>query len=394
MPIDLGFYTTRPKEIPVALPFELFVDPSTGLIRERISPELRAAMKRFYELGGYASTPVGEGGYATSMGDSFLRAFDRALSIFGQDVAGLEILEVGCAYGYLLHKLQERGARTTGVEPGEEGIQGSKQYHVTILRDFFPTAQLKGRQFDVVLSHGVLEHIEDLEAMLAAMIESTKEGGLIFCAMPECEKKFAKGDLSIISHQHSNYFTADSARAVMIHAGLNDVGVLVSPRRAILFAWGRKRGGTPVPMQPKSGDTLLSAFKTKFFLNVQAIQLYVNSLEKAGKTIGLYAPDANLAALIRYAKPPRIFNSDEKKHGKYLVPSAGAFESPEELIAAPVDALIVAPIDYDSEIRDDLRKRKLPSSTEIFSLKELYERTSGSIYSIDSMTKGEEFVVA
>ena len=75
------------------------------------------------------------------------------------------------------------------------------------------------------------------------------------------------------------------------------------------------------------------------------------------------------------------------KHGKYVVKFAGPFESPEVLIENPVDVLFVAPVDYDSEIREDLKMKGIPSSTLIVSLKEIYEEQSGMKYLIDSFSE-------
>ena len=87
----------------------------------------------------------------------------------------------------------------------------------------------------------------------------------------------------------------------------------------------------------------------------------------------------------------RSFNSDSVKHGKYISESALTFEGPQELVANPPDVVFVAPIDYEREIIEDLRRRGLPETTKLVSLKEIYERENGLTYTVGSMNNEEYF---
>lgn len=395
MPFDIGFYRQRPAGIPEYLPFELVRDPKNGLIRQNVSEELRRALKSYYGLGGYLSTPLGEGEFATAQGDFFLRALELVLGRYGKSINGLDFLEIGAAYGYILHGLLVRGAKEAiGVEPGEEGIKGSRQWDVPIIKDFFPTPKLEGRQFDVALSHCVLEHVEDPLALLQAKYTALKPGGLVFVAVPGSEEKMSIGDLSIVTHQHINYFTKTTIRTVLAQAGFSDIGIITSSKRSILMAWGLKKSAVTLSrIKAPDNDLLLRRFSDSFTANVHAIQNMVDILQGAGKTVGLYAPDANLAGLISYDSPPRIFNTDAKKHGMYVVSTAGPFEPPENLISNPVDAVLVAPVDYDEEIRTDLKRMGIPPTTQLISLKELYQKGSATVYRGGSLATGEELSI-
>lgn len=151
LPFDFGSYTSRAENIPESLPFSLTVDQDSGLICQVLSDELREALKHYYLLGGYGSTPLGEGEYGMAQGEYMLNAVLYFLSMKHRDVSDLKFLEIGASYGYLLHSLHKMGAREVlGVEPGEEGINGSSQYSVPMIRDFFPTTKLNNKKFDVI----------------------------------------------------------------------------------------------------------------------------------------------------------------------------------------------------------------------------------------------------
>lgn len=398
MPFDLGFYEVRPSSIPQKLPFELQVDKRSGLIYQPVTAKLRRVLNTYYEHGGYLSTPLGEGVYAEAQGDFFLRGLENVIQKTGHTISESRFLEIGCSYGYVLSELRKKGARDVlGIEPGEEGVVGSKRWNVPIIQDFFPTDKIHGKIFDVILSHYMLEHVENPLDLLKEMYISLRGGGIVFFAVPECEKKMLLGDLSIIVHQHINYFTKDTARVLLTAAGFESVGIITSPKRSILFAWGIKKQTQLIAKEAShvsDANHLLATFKKNFQANVHMIQSKVIECYKEGKSIGLYASDANLAGLITYNLPPRLFNTDEKKVGKYIVDQAGPFESLESCVKNPSDAIFIAPIDYDKEIQNDLKRMGLVSSTEIVSIKELYEKQSGVKYETGSASSGSDLIIS
>ncbi len=70
-----------------------------------------------------------------------------------------------------------------------------------------------------------------------------------------------------------------------------------------------------------------------------------------------------------------------------MVCSRNRFESLEHLIKNPVDVLFITPIDYDIEIREDLKRAGFNDRmTNIISLKKIYEKNSGIKYTRGSST--------
>ena len=291
---------------------------------------------------------------------------------------------------------KQKAKEVLGIEPGDEGIVGSKKYGIPMIQDFFPTAQLGDKKFDVVLSHCMLEHVEDPLTLLSAMYEAVVPGGIVFFAVPDSGPKMEIGDLSTISHQHINNFTQESSRHLLRSAGFTDVEVVASKRRSMLYAWGVRgeKRDTEHKIDEKTEAELIAHFAQfikSWKANVDALQKEATVYTKEGKSIGLYAPDTSLPGLLGGTDRYRIFNSDSVKHGKYISESALTFEGPEELVANPPDVVFVAPIDYEREIIEDLRRRGLPETTKLVSLKEIYERENGLMYTVGSMNNEEYF---
>jgi len=138
---DIGCFSKRHKKIPEKLSFVLMYDEKEKIIKQEISFETEEALKLYYELGGYASTPLGEGDYGKRQAQDVFDFIEMALNKANKDFKKISFLEIGASYGYLLYLLRSRGSKNVcGIEPGKEGIVGSKKYKVKMIKKFFPCA--------------------------------------------------------------------------------------------------------------------------------------------------------------------------------------------------------------------------------------------------------------
>jgi 2-polyprenyl-6-hydroxyphenyl methylase / 3-demethylubiquinone-9 3-methyltransferase len=105
--------------------------------------------------------------------------FDRQI-----DWAGLEVLDLGCAGGFMAEALAARGAKVTGIDPASEAIEAARAH-----------ARVEGPQiaydvgvgealpygaasFDAIVCVDVLEHVSDLTQVLAEVARVLRPGGL------------------------------------------------------------------------------------------------------------------------------------------------------------------------------------------------------------------------
>jgi 2-polyprenyl-3-methyl-5-hydroxy-6-metoxy-1,4-benzoquinol methylase len=385
---DVGIYKKRDNRFPLRSPFILYYDAVEDLIIQKINDKVRRALKIYYSLGGYTSTPLGEGEYAKKQGDDIFKVIKRSLLEEKKLILKMSFLEIGAGYGYLLYLLKKEGAKEIlGLEPGKEGTIGSKKYKIPFVQDFFPS-KLLIKKFDYIFSYAVLEHIENPLFILKEIFKNLNNDGMVFLAVPDCEKKMMIGDISIISHQHLNYFTENSLRKLMEKAGFKNIKIVESKKRSALFAWGIKEQSPKKISQSQkshSDKLIFKKFTINFTININAIQSLIEIFEREGKEIGLYAPCANLIGLLNFKNRPRIFQRDKFKHSKYISGCPRVIEAPERLIKKPVDVLFIAPIDYDKEIRNYLEEIGLnEKKAKIISMKGIYENNSGIKYKVSS----------
>lgn len=105
--------------------------------------------------------------------------FDRQI-----DWAGKEVLDLGCAGGFMAEALARRGAVVTGIDPAAEAIAAARahargaglriSYDVGV-GEALPYADAG---FDAVVCVDVLEHVADLNKVLAEVARVLRPGGL------------------------------------------------------------------------------------------------------------------------------------------------------------------------------------------------------------------------
>lgn len=108
-----------------------------------------------------------------------LKHFDRLI-----DWQGKQVLDLGCAGGFMAEALARRGAQVTGIDPAAEAIAAARQH-----------AQAQGLQigydvgvgealpydpagFDAVVCVDVLEHVTDLQKVMHEVARVLRPGGL------------------------------------------------------------------------------------------------------------------------------------------------------------------------------------------------------------------------
>jgi len=96
------------------------------------------------------------------------------------------LLDVGCGFGFTLDYWQHAvGGEAVGVEPSAFGRLGAKMLgvnlHVALLAD---VPSLQTRQFDVVLSSEVIEHVPDPAAFVRELQRHLAPGGTLVLTTP------------------------------------------------------------------------------------------------------------------------------------------------------------------------------------------------------------------
>lgn len=110
------------------------------------------------------------------------RRFDMILKAAGGRISGT-ILENGCGVGMYVEHLAPLGGTVIGLEYDFERAAEALKSSPHILNAAGETLPLPPSTFDLVLSHEVIEHVEDDRAAIREMVRVLRPGGraVIFC---------------------------------------------------------------------------------------------------------------------------------------------------------------------------------------------------------------------
>lgn len=123
------------------------------------------------------------------------------------------VVEVGSNDGSFLKEMKDSGLKKIiGVEPNSAGCEIARKVGVPIIEGFFNAKIVQQILKDsglasLVVSRQVVEHIDDLKALMININQVLKSDGWILFEVPDFETPLAHGDPSSLWEEHINYFT-------------------------------------------------------------------------------------------------------------------------------------------------------------------------------------------
>jgi 2-polyprenyl-6-hydroxyphenyl methylase/3-demethylubiquinone-9 3-methyltransferase len=100
------------------------------------------------------------------------------------DWKGKEVLDLGCAGGFMAEAIDARGANVTGIDPAKDAIAAARQHADaagrTITYDVGVGEALpyEDQSFDAVVCVDVLEHVQDLSQVIDEVSRVLRPGGM------------------------------------------------------------------------------------------------------------------------------------------------------------------------------------------------------------------------
>lgn len=111
-----------------------------------------------------------------------VRRFEMIRTAAGNRTSGV-VLDNGCGIGLYVSKLQALGGRVFGLEYDHEQAIDALSRSDKILRSAGENLPFPDDSFDLMLSHEVIEHVQNDRKAIEEMIRTLKPGGrlIVFC---------------------------------------------------------------------------------------------------------------------------------------------------------------------------------------------------------------------
>jgi len=171
-------------------------------------------------------------GQAISPTDYYVRTAEQDGRSFAARVKLIEryrepgvLLDIGCGPGTFSVVARERGWETVGLDLNPQSVAHCESLGLNVVCDGFPSPQVSGRQFDVIVMNDFLEHVPDPVAVLRAARALLVPGGVIFISTPDIGSIMARVTghrwLHLKPNEHLVYFDRRTIAEVLTRAGLH-----------------------------------------------------------------------------------------------------------------------------------------------------------------------------
>lgn len=357
--------------------FDLTIDKISGYIKQARSQELLDIIKEIYQLDhniGYLQEGSEE---LQTYGKEYLGFISNSIKNSKIDTADMTILDIGCGGGIVLNQLYKEytSSKVIGIEPSPLAKRASEKFGFKLIEEFYPPQNREDiKELDVVLHYDVLEHVENPLKFLEEIYKDLKVDALMVFSVPDCTTAIKNGDISILIHEHLNYFSVDSLKKLVEQAGYSDVVVEQGIHGGTLLCSARKRDiKNSVVIDTKTIEDDFRKFIEKNRALIEKLKNIIASY--SDKSIGFYVPLRAIPYITKLELTRGYSFYDDSKFfsHKYL----DGFDDVKiqnfyDLQKEPVDVIFIMTHAYGSIIKHRIEKENI--DTKIVLLQNLFKQ--------------------
>lgn len=257
------------------------------------------------------------------------------------------VIEIGCGSGGFLKRLaQQVGAgRFIGFDPNNQS-QFAEGDLMLVPELFIPVRDLPEYKPDLILSRHVLEHLINPLAFLQAVAFYSSSYGQkprLFFEVPCVDRILKYGRLEDLYYEHNSHFTSHSFETLLkslpaeiefIEHGYNQEVIFGLIQLSILKTQSNILAETQV-------------FRQAAQRACEQIPAQIQQLIAGGQRLALWGGTGKGAAFVHHFNlasgelPLVVVDSDLAKVGTYVPGTPYRIESPQKLLAEPVDVILI-----------------------------------------------------
>lgn len=319
--------------------------------------------------------------YFSSYSDSWVahakRYADEMRARFGLDESSL-VVEVASNDGYLLQHFKAQGVGVLGVEPTASTATAALKKGIETRIEYFgektgKVLAAEGLKADLMAANNVLAHVPDISNFAAGFTEVLKPEGVVTFEFPHLLNLMRLGQFDTIYHEHYSYLSLLFVEQLMARVGLRvfDVDELTTHGGSLcVFACHEGAGHARQP----SVDKMIATERKAGLDDLATYAAFADLVTRSKASFLAFLAEAKAKSQSVYAygaaaKGNTFFNvcgvtqkdvvcvadRSHAKQGKRLPGSHIPIVSPEQLLEASPDYVVIVPWNLVDEIRASLQ---------------------------------------
>ncbi|MEI8109575.1 MAG: class I SAM-dependent methyltransferase [Chitinophagia bacterium] len=305
---------------------------------------------------------------AERYGNDFLEFINESINKYNPNTK--RIYEIGAGGCYILNKLKKSGFDVAAIDPSPIAIKKGEELGIEVIPEFFPSKE-KIPTSDLIIHYDVLEHVSDPVDFLRKHKLSLNKGGMILVAVPDCTSYIESGDISMILHEHLNYFDKESLTNVFEAAGFKVFNVAKANYGGVLYCVAGINDSDN--WVPQGGTDKYSAFKASYEKLNRRVADFIKEASIEGNSLGCYIPLRELPYLSIHSitSKVRFFDDNKGIYGQYFDGFNTPIENFDDLINNPVSHLLILSSAFGERIKGKVLKSIPEDKITIFTLHDL-----------------------
>lgn len=285
-----------------------------------------------------------------TMQDQLAQSRIRFLSEHGGLANLSPALEIGCASGEFLNRLQQQGLTVCGVEPSVALSRRARQARkLEVATGFYENFPQQRQKYGLVCMFHVLEHVADPAAILARIRRELKSDGKLFVIVPT----IGAAQLSTVFKTiHPTTFVVETLLAMLAQTGFTTEAVQENGYHLSVLAKPAKQAAAPTFPDASEIHQRVQAYVAKRRQVIGRISAILHSLRDK-QNIAIYGAGHNTLDLHRHfdlsnLNVTAIFDADPKKQGRNLL--GLSIQPPEALQNFDGSSVIISSYAYQEEV--------------------------------------------
>ena len=300
---------------------------------------------------------------------------------FGLDARSL-VVELASNDGYLLRNFIEMGVPVLGIDPSDTVAAAAQRIGVPTLVEFFGeslanTLAADGRQADLIIANNVLAHVPLLNDFVAGIAVLLKADGTVTIEFPHLLELIEHVEFDTIYHEHYSYFSLYAIEQAFSRHGLRlyDAERLPTHGGSLrIYAAHSNRpdiedGALLRTLRAEESAAGLADLDTypRFAERVencrQSVLAFLATAKNEGRSVAAYGAAAKGNTLLNFcgvtpADISQVADRNPHKQSKFLPGTHIPVVSPEMLLQARPDYVLILPWNLQAEIRQQLQEIK------------------------------------